>query len=90
MNVLALESKGCRNHCPFCLCSKHVDIMPGDRANDCHGKLEAVGYELNSKKGIVLRFKCDKCGGTYNNKSAHDDPRQPDDYDKILSLSIKH
>ena len=21
----------CRNHCPYCLYSKHVDINPGDR-----------------------------------------------------------
>ena len=28
----------CRNHCPYCLHSKHVDINPGDRAETCHGK----------------------------------------------------
>ena len=26
----------CRNHCPYCLHSKHVDINPGDRAENCH------------------------------------------------------
>ena len=26
----------CRNHCPKCLHSKHVDINPGDRAEKCH------------------------------------------------------
>lgn len=25
----------CRNHCPYCLHSKHVDINPGDRAEEC-------------------------------------------------------
>ena len=29
----------CRNHCPFCLYSKHLDINPGDRAEKCHGLL---------------------------------------------------
>ena len=24
-----------RDHCPFCLCSKHVDNNPGDRENNC-------------------------------------------------------
>ena len=24
----------CRNHCPYCLHSKHVDVNPGDRAED--------------------------------------------------------
>lgn len=24
----------CRNHCPYCLYSKHVDVNPGDRQED--------------------------------------------------------
>ena len=24
-----------RDHCPYCLYSKHVDINPGDRQNTC-------------------------------------------------------
>ena len=40
----------CRNHCPYCLHSKHVDINPGDRQEQCHGILEPIGLELNSKK----------------------------------------
>ena len=42
----------CRNHCPYCLHSKHVDIIPGDRAEECHGDLEPVGAEIDSKKGF--------------------------------------
>jgi len=61
--------------------------MPGDRKNLCHGKLEAKAYELNPKKGLVINFICQKCGESGRNKSAVDDPRQPDDYDLILSLS---
>ena len=26
-----------RDHCPYCLYSKHVDINPGDRKESCHG-----------------------------------------------------
>ena len=26
-----------RDHCPYCLYSKHVDINPGDRNNNCKG-----------------------------------------------------
>ena len=40
----------CRNHCPVCLHSKHVDINPGDRAETCHGLLEPIGLEINNKK----------------------------------------
>ena len=34
-----------RDHCPYCLYSKHVDIMPGDRLNNCHGLLKPIGLE---------------------------------------------
>ena len=52
----------CRNHCPYCLHSKHLDINPGDRAENCHGILEPIGIEHNSKKGYMIIFKCKKCG----------------------------
>ena len=41
----------CRNHCPYCLHSKHVDKNPGDRAESCYGDLEPVSME---KKGMLL------------------------------------
>ena len=74
----------CRNHCPFCLYSKHVDIEPGDRAQSCHGLLEPIGIEKN-KKGYIIIFKCKKCGEIRKNKVAEDD-----DMDKIIELSAKH
>ena len=42
-----------RNHCPKCLCSKHVDVMPGDRANTCGGVMEPIKVELDSKKATL-------------------------------------
>jgi len=62
-----------RDHCPHCLCSKHVDIMPGDRANDCHGLLRPIQVELDSKKGYVIVYKCERCGQLHRNKAAEDD-----------------
>ena len=62
-----------RDHCPNCLCSKHVDIMPGDRAENCHGILRPIKVELNSKKGYIIIYKCDKCGLIKKNKAAEDD-----------------
>jgi hypothetical protein len=79
---------GCRNHCPFCLSSKHVDRFPGDRSESCHGQLKAYGY-ATSKKGIMLYFRCVKCGFQGRNKATLDDPSQPDSYDAILRLSSK-
>lgn len=71
-----------RDHCPYCLHSKHVDINPGDRAEKCHGILEPIGVEISSKKGYVIVFKCKKCGAIRKNKAAKDD-----NMDLIIKLS---
>jgi len=62
-----------RDHCNKCLCSIHVDINPGDRANSCLGTLIPVDVETNNKKGYVIKYKCEKCDMLHNNKSAEDD-----------------
>ncbi len=71
-----------RNHCPYCLHSLHVDIIPGDRANTCKGLLVPIAIENNPKKGYVIVFRCQKCGSIVKNKSAPDD-----DFDKLLEIS---
>ena len=73
----------CRNHCPYCLYSKHVDINPGDRSEECHGMLEPIGLD-KTKKGYIIVFKCKKCGAIRKNIVAEDD-----DMDKIIELSTK-
>lgn len=75
----------CRNHCPFCLHSKHVDKNPGDRMEDCHGTLEPVSAEIDSKKGYVIIFKCKKCGMIRKNKVAKDD-----NMDLVIKLTAMH
>ncbi len=62
-----------RNHCPYCLHSKHLDINPGDRASDCGGLLVPVHAEISAKKGYVIVHKCKKCGEIHKNKAATDD-----------------
>ena len=59
-----------RNHCPYCLHSKHVDINPGDRANDCGGLLVPVQTLPDPKKGFVIVHRCEKCGEIRRNKAA--------------------
>ena len=78
-----------RNHCPFCLYSLHLDIMPGDRLNDCGGILEPFSAEPDLKKGWIINFKCEKCGEKSRNKAAGDDNKillikltNPDNYKK--------
>ncbi len=62
-----------RDHCTKCLCSIHIDINPGDRSNTCLGTLVPIDVETSSKKGYIIKYKCQKCGIEHNNKSADDD-----------------
>ena len=62
-----------RDHCPHCLYSKHVDIMPGDRANTCAGLLRPIAIETSNKKGYIINYICEKCGEKHRNKYATDD-----------------
>lgn len=73
----------CRNHCPYCLYSKHVDINPGDRAETCQGLLKPIQVELDSKKGYVIIYRCQKCGAIRKNKFAQDD-----NMDLIIKLTV--
>ena len=76
-----------RDHCPYCLCSIHIDNMPGDRANPCHGILDPVRVELNPKKGYVIVYRCRRCGEIKRNCAANDARVQPDDIDRIIRLT---
>lgn len=71
----------CRDHCVWCLHSLHVDINPGDRANPCRGLLKPIGYENTGHKGLMIQYRCEKCGEHHRNRTAPDD-----DYDAILKL----
>ena len=73
----------CRNHCNHCLYSKHVDINPGDREETCHGLLKPIRVELDSKKGYVIIYQCEKCGAIRKNKAAADD-----NMDLIIRLTV--
>lgn len=70
-----------RDHCPYCLYSKHVDILPGDRANTCKGLLKPIGIE-KYKDTYKILYRCDKCHEPHKNIIAKDD-----DMDQIIKLS---
>lgn len=72
-----------RDHCPYCLYSKHVDINPGDRNNTCHGLLKPIDIE-KYKNTYKIIYKCLKCNQHHKNIMANDD-----DFNKIISLSYK-
>ncbi len=72
-----------RNHCPYCLWSKHVDTdIPGDRVNTCMGLMRAVGVVIRRTGEYVLVHKCEKCGFERLNRIAGDD-----DFEQILKIS---
>jgi len=72
-----------RDHCPYCLYSKHVDIMPGDRQNDCKGLLKPIEIE-KFKDTYKIIYKCNKCNQLHKNIIASDD-----DFNIIINLSTK-
>ncbi len=70
-----------RDHCPYCLYSKHVDILPGDRSNSCRGLLEPIGLE-KFKDTFKILYRCEKCKKEHKNIVASDD-----DPELIIELS---
>ena len=70
-----------RDHCPYCLYSKHVDINPGDRMNPCKGMLKPINIE-KYKDTYKIIYKCEKCHKEHKNIMAIDD-----NYDVILEIT---
>ena len=79
-----------RNHCPFCLWSKHLDINPGDRQSGCGGDMEPISAEPDAKRGFVIIHRCVKCGAVRRNKAAVGAKTQPDDISQIIALTARH
>jgi hypothetical protein len=74
-----------RDHCPRCLRSAHVDVVPGDRAAGCGGVLDPVAVE-GSSAAPRIRYRCRSCGAEKVNRAALDgDP--PDDWRAIVALA---
>ncbi len=71
-----------RDHCPYCLYSKHVDINPGDRLNECKGLLKPIGIE-KFKDTYKIIYKCEECKKLHKNIVANDDNK-----DLIIELSV--
>lgn len=73
-NIAPLEKGSYRNHCPYCLFSKHVDESgPGDRASVCQSLMEPIALDQRSGKGWMIIHRCISCGKTIPNVAAPDD-----------------
>lgn len=73
-----------RNHCPYCLSSKHLDIEPGDRAAGCGGIMEPISVWVRKNGEWALIHRCRVCGTLSSNRVAADDNPV-----KLLSLAMK-
>ena len=70
-----------RNHCNYCLWSKHVDIKKGDRKESCHGGMRPAGLTFKQegygRQGeLMLIHQCATCEKVSINRIAADDDNE--------------
>lgn len=73
-----------RNHCPNCLYSLHLDVEPGDRDSDCHGKMEPIGVWVRKGGEWAIVHHCTVCGKIGSNRIAADDNPM-----KLMALAMR-
>ncbi len=62
-----------RNHCPYCLSSRHVDLRPGDRRSGCRAVMEAIGIYVQPSGEWSIIHRCTACGILKLNRIGPDD-----------------
>ena len=62
-----------RNHCPFCLWSRHVDEEIGDRRCPCRSPMEPIALEVRRDGEWAIVHRCAGCGILRTNRIAGDD-----------------
>ncbi|MFN3648440.1 MAG: RNHCP domain-containing protein [Armatimonadota bacterium] len=62
-----------RNHCPWCLWSRHLDDVPGDRASGCRGSMEPIAVWVRPGGEWAIIHRCRSCGELHSNRVAGDD-----------------
>lgn len=75
---------GFTNHCFNCLWSKHVDINPGDRAENCSGMMEPIRIESEGGEYFVIH-RCVKCSFEKRNKI-----NKKDNFYEVLKIVEKN
>lgn len=84
--ILPVTNGRYRNHCPFCLYSVHLDIIPGDRKSTCKTLMKPVQLTYKSKKGWQIIHVCLKCGVRKVCRIATD-TTQPDNLEMVVLLN---
>ncbi len=62
-----------RNHCPHCLWSTHLDLVPGDRRSACRGAMEPIAIWVRGGGEWTLIHRCRRCAKLVANRVAGDD-----------------
>jgi len=80
-----------RNHCPYCLWSRHLDLfVAGDRLSACKGQMKPIGltmkrsrnkYQIKSRGELMLIHECVDCRSLSINRIAADD-----DSDSVMEV----
>jgi hypothetical protein len=89
-----------RNHCPYCLWSRHVDLyQSGDRLAACKAPMQPIGLSLKKtgkKYGcqngeLMVIHACSDCGSVSINRIAADDDAEQlyQIYLKSLNLDLQ-
>ncbi len=75
-----------RNHCPYCLWSRHMDLHePGDRLCACKAPMQPLGLTVKKSKKkytsrnsgeLMIIHRCVECSHTSINRIAADDDSQ--------------
>lgn len=79
----SIKGTGYTDHCPKCLWSLHIDILPGDRSSQCKGLMEPVYIDKQGDKYRIC-YVCTKCGYKHTVKASVDD-----NFDEIVKISQK-
>ncbi len=61
-----------RNHCPYCLWSRHMDRKPGDRLSSCQGFMTPVAVWIKQGEWVLLH-RCERCTTIKANRIGPDD-----------------
>lgn len=84
---VAPAGRTARDHCPRCLHSLHVDVVPGDRAADCGGLLVPVSA-LRRGERFHLTYRCRRCGAERHNRAILE-VDDPDDWEALVALTAR-
>jgi hypothetical protein len=73
-----------RNHCPWCLWSRHLDERTGDRKSACYGQMEPIAIWVKEDGEWSIVHRCQSCSTVRLNRIAGDDSELT-----LLSLAVQ-